>query len=168
MKKGNFSKKAVQFHSIRYCCTEIWINTICFKKYKANSHTAQKMRFSIKNFCSKCDQIHDFLRIWLHLLKMTLLEKFIFLRGGVHIENDIYYKFMKIILHISHIQHTDTTYCYLVTRSLLQYILAPDLLESSHLYYVHTRHRNCTHSVLAYLVYHLKDGKDGLDENLLL
>ena len=31
--------------------------------------TAQKMKFSIKYFFSKCDQICGFLRIWSHLLK---------------------------------------------------------------------------------------------------
>ena len=33
--------------------------------------TAQKMKFSIKDFFSKCDQIHSFLRIWSHLLKKS-------------------------------------------------------------------------------------------------
>ena len=41
--------------------------------------TAQKMKFSIKNFFSKSDQIRNFLRIWLHLLKKSLMENFIFL-----------------------------------------------------------------------------------------
>ena len=40
--------------------------------------TAQKMRFSIKDFFSKCDQIHSFLRIWSHSLKKSLMENFIF------------------------------------------------------------------------------------------
>ena len=31
--------------------------------------TAQKMKFSIKDFFSTCDQIRSFLRIWSHLLK---------------------------------------------------------------------------------------------------
>ena len=31
--------------------------------------TAQKMKFFIKNFFSKCDQICSFLRVWSHLLK---------------------------------------------------------------------------------------------------
>ena len=57
---------------------------------KSNSHfdvltnqieatsTAQKMKFSIKDFFSKCDQIRSFLRIWSHLLKKSLMENFIF------------------------------------------------------------------------------------------
>ena len=36
------------------------------------------MKFSIKDFFSKCDQIRSFLRIWLHLLKESLIENFIF------------------------------------------------------------------------------------------
>ena len=40
--------------------------------------TAQKRKFFIKNFFSKCDQIRCFLRIWLHLLKKSLMENFIF------------------------------------------------------------------------------------------
>ena len=39
--------------------------------------TAQKMKFFIKDFVSKCDQICSFLRIWSHLLKKSLMENFI-------------------------------------------------------------------------------------------
>ena len=44
-----------------------------------NSHRislciAQKMKFSIKDFLSKCDQIHKYLRIWSHLLKKSLMD----------------------------------------------------------------------------------------------
>ena len=41
-------------------------------------NTTQKMKFSIKDFPSKCDQILSFLQIWLHLLKKSLIENFIF------------------------------------------------------------------------------------------
>ena len=41
--------------------------------------TAQKMKFSIKDFFSKCDQIRSFLGIWSHILKKFLLGNFIFL-----------------------------------------------------------------------------------------
>ena len=40
---------------------------------------AQKIKFSIKDFFSKCDQIRSFLRIWSHLLKKSSVEKFIYL-----------------------------------------------------------------------------------------
>ena len=40
--------------------------------------TAQKMKFSIKDFNSKCDQMRRKLWIWSHLLKKSLMENFIF------------------------------------------------------------------------------------------
>ena len=41
-------------------------------------NTAQKMKFSIKDLFSKCDQIHRKLQIWSHLPKKSLTENFIF------------------------------------------------------------------------------------------
>ena len=41
-------------------------------------YVAQKMKFFIKDFFSKCDKIRSFLRIWSHLLKKSLIENFIF------------------------------------------------------------------------------------------
>ena len=40
--------------------------------------TAQKMKFSIKDFFNTCNQIHRKLQIWSHLLKKPLMENFIF------------------------------------------------------------------------------------------
>ena len=40
--------------------------------------TAQKMKFSIKDFFSKCDQILRKLRIRSHLQKKSLMENFVF------------------------------------------------------------------------------------------
>ena len=40
--------------------------------------TAQKMKFSTKDFFSKCDQIQSCLRIWSHLPKKSLGENFMF------------------------------------------------------------------------------------------
>ena len=45
--------------------------------------TAQKNKFSIKDFFSKCDQICSFLRIWSHLLKKYLMENFNFCAVGL-------------------------------------------------------------------------------------
>ena len=42
------------------------------------THIARRMEFSIKDFFSKCDQIHRKPRIWSHLLKKPLMEIFIF------------------------------------------------------------------------------------------
>ena len=44
----------------------------------APSRTTQKMKYSFKDFFSKCDQIRSFLRIWSHLLRKSLTENFIF------------------------------------------------------------------------------------------
>ena len=33
------------------------------------------MKFPVKDFFSKCDQIHSILQIWSHLLKKSLMEK---------------------------------------------------------------------------------------------
>ena len=41
--------------------------------------TAQKMKFSIKDFFKKCGQFCSSLRIWSHSLKKPLMENFIFL-----------------------------------------------------------------------------------------
>ena len=41
-------------------------------------YTAQKMKFSIKDFFSKCDQIRRKPRIWSHWLKKSLMKNFIF------------------------------------------------------------------------------------------
>ena len=40
--------------------------------------STQKMKFSIKDFFSKCDQICIFQQILSHLLKKFLMENFIF------------------------------------------------------------------------------------------
>ena len=42
------------------------------------TNTAQKMKFFIKDFFSKYDQIRSFLRIWSYLLKKSLMKNFIF------------------------------------------------------------------------------------------
>ena len=43
-----------------------------------NLNTTQKLKFSIKDFSSECDQIRSFLRIWSHLLEKPLMENFTF------------------------------------------------------------------------------------------
>ena len=63
--------------------TLIWhyFNSACLIKFfscKRMFTTAQKMKFLIKDFFSKCDQTHRSLRIWLHLLKKSPMENFIF------------------------------------------------------------------------------------------
>ena len=43
-------------------------------------HTAQKKKFCIKDFFSKCDQIRSLLRIWSHWLKKCSTENFFFVQ----------------------------------------------------------------------------------------
>ena len=50
----------------------------CFWYVIVITYTAQKKKFSSKDFFSKCDQIRSLLRIWSHLLKKSLMESFIF------------------------------------------------------------------------------------------
>ena len=52
------------------------------KERLKRNNTAQKMKFSIKDFFSKCDKLRNFLRIWSHILKKSLMEKFIFLQSN--------------------------------------------------------------------------------------
>ena len=48
--------------------------------------TAQKMKFSIKDFFSKCDQIRRKLHIWSHLLKKSLMQNFFFCAVALYIK----------------------------------------------------------------------------------
>ena len=45
---------------------------------KTNPDTGQKLKFCIKDFFGKCEQIRNFLRIWSYLQKKYLMENFIF------------------------------------------------------------------------------------------
>ena len=57
----------------------LWhIRTLPYLEPKIHSDTAQKVKFSIKDFSSKYDQSRSFIRIWSHLLKKSLMENFIF------------------------------------------------------------------------------------------
>ena len=60
---------------------KIWMLVLSctFKSVSIHAvYTAQKMKFSIKNFFNKCDQIRRDVRIWSHLLKKFLMENFSF------------------------------------------------------------------------------------------
>ena len=63
-----------------YKVTLINFTLIPFAEVKRNIkiHTAQKMKFSIKDFFSNFDQIRRKLRIWSQLLKKSFIENFIF------------------------------------------------------------------------------------------
>ena len=62
-------------------CSTGFSSRLCWRLLKSRKSltvTAQKMKFSIKDFFSKCDQIRRKLRIWSHLLKKSWMENFIF------------------------------------------------------------------------------------------
>ena len=61
-------------------------------------YTTQELKFSIKDFFSKCDQIHSFLRIWSHLLKKSLMENFIFCVVVSTSNEKIFWKFLNDFL----------------------------------------------------------------------
>ena len=51
---------------------------LAYSDLKSKDTTAYKMKYSIKDFFSKCDEIRRKLRIWSRLLKQSLLDNFIF------------------------------------------------------------------------------------------
>ena len=51
----------------------------------SEKHTLQKMKFPIKHFFCKCDQIRKKLRIWLHLPKKSSIENFLCSGNGENI-----------------------------------------------------------------------------------
>ena len=55
-----------------------WCWVVILDNISCDKHCTKKMKFSIKDFFSKCDQIISFLQIWSHLLKKSLMENFIF------------------------------------------------------------------------------------------
>ena len=57
---------------------KLFQNTFVKERSNMAGDTPQKIKFSIKDFFSKCNQIHSFLQIWSHLLKESLMENFIF------------------------------------------------------------------------------------------
>ena len=62
------------------CCNFLFYVRRCVALRRAGpfSFIAQKMKFSIKNFFSNCQQICSFVRIWSHLPKISLMENLIF------------------------------------------------------------------------------------------
>ena len=56
----------------------LWKHTVSAEFRENCTNTEQKMKFSIKDFFSKCDQIHRKLQIWSYLLEKSLMESFNF------------------------------------------------------------------------------------------
>ena len=72
-------------HYIRMCILQIrqvsitnWVSSVLIQIVPNDVTTTQKMKFSIKDFFSTCDQSCSFLLIWSHLLKKSLMGSFIF------------------------------------------------------------------------------------------
>ena len=67
------------WHSIKtFTSNNSWVMKTTDNVINLAMCTAQKMKFSIEDFFSKCHQIRRKLRIWSHLLKKSLIENFIF------------------------------------------------------------------------------------------
>ena len=66
----------VEFKAFQYSTT---IGERYYKASKKGGHTAQRMKFFIQDFFSKCDQIW----IWSHLLWKFLTENFIGAKNGL-------------------------------------------------------------------------------------
>ena len=69
------------WNQLNNCWSVIGFGILCWCPLKSGLFmhvVAQKMKFSIKDFFSKCDQIRKKLRIWSHLLKKSIMENFLF------------------------------------------------------------------------------------------
>ena len=78
-KKKKQKEKGFQFWITKWNLYSAGCFLKFFGEYRYFFSTAQKMKFYIKDFFNKCDQIRSFLRIWSFLLKKSLMENFIFL-----------------------------------------------------------------------------------------
>ena len=79
-------------------------------RFENDFFTAREMKFSIKDFFSKCDQICSFLGIWSHLLKKSLMENFIFC--AVFDQNT---KFQRKTKFIENIAFSDDRFLFSIT-----------------------------------------------------
>ena len=79
------------------------------------------MKFSIKDFFSKCDQIQSFLRIWSYLLKKFWIDNFIFcavLQLHLNLVAVINFdKYLATIITISKENSTSTKKSYILKQT---------------------------------------------------
>ena len=67
------------FHAVGWFYTiDVFSHNTQRRIYSPVKHTAQKMKFSIKDFCSNFSFLSSFLQIWSCLLTNSLMENFIF------------------------------------------------------------------------------------------
>ena len=71
---GSVEVFSQNFRNLLY--VEMFLGVACLARWQTT--TAQNMKFSIKDYFSKTDQICSKLQIWSHLLKKVLTENFIF------------------------------------------------------------------------------------------
>ena len=77
------TSKSKQFRT--YICYILFSKPFkVLKCFFPSANTAQKVKFSIEDFFSKCDQIRRKLRIWSHLLKKSFNRKLHFLCSEKH------------------------------------------------------------------------------------
>ena len=100
----------------------------CFIVFKLYRVTARKMKFSIKEFFSKCDQIRRMLRIWSHLLKNSLMENLIFCAVRANnsffksiIVESIYFNKIILILINRAYEKLTKSYIEVVSREFLEH-----------------------------------------------
>ena len=94
------------------------------------------MKFSIKGFSSKCDQIRSFLWVWSHLLEKSLMENFIFcaVLGGFEIYWSVRWKcvlsviYLKMAMNLTlkHKNGVKTVFFMVLLKS--EYIHKPDII----------------------------------------
>ena len=120
------------------CSTYVVGCLLC--KFQHRNTIAQKMKFSIKDFFSKCDQIRSIPRIWSHLLKKSLMENFIFLRSVLFSLKNIYIFFsqwmtLKLLWNIMHKSIFNTN---LVSITWVQHLYClPQKGNSSEICYIY-------------------------------
>ena len=91
-------------------CHEFQQKGIHSSSYSGNN-TGQKMKFSIKDFSSKCDHIRRKLRIWSYLLKKSLMGNFIFCAvQGKNFEMCQMDRFTTLLLHYIYSYCVQSTY----------------------------------------------------------
>ena len=79
-------------------------------------HSTKKMKFSVKDFFSKCDQIRRKLRIWSHLLKNSLMENFIFC---AKFAIAFFQNWSSVSTTLSFSQQSDVQTCMLLSAGML-------------------------------------------------
>ena len=93
----NFFNKTIH----KPCCT-------CWIQISWINFTAQKIKFYIQDFFSKCDQIPKKRRIWSHLLKKSLIENIVFCAVFITWWDNLHYKVGSVLQRGATILQTGT------------------------------------------------------------